>query len=174
MNNFLKGPKMAIIWTVLRIWLGTQWLTAGFHKVTGGFDASGFLQGALANAAGENPTVQSWYAAFLEGFALPNVGIINILIPWGELLVGLGLIVGAATIPALIAGAFMNLNFLLAGTLSTNPGLYTIAIILLFTGTASYYYGVDRFVAPYLKNRFGKKAYNDSQTEEAEAVNAPA
>lgn len=172
MNKLLKGPKMAIIWTVLRIWLGIQWLTAGFHKVTGDFDASGFLQGALANATGENPTVQSWYAAFLDGFALPNIGLINVLIPWGELLVGLGLIVGAATIPALIAGAFMNLNFLLAGTLSTNPGLYTIAIILLFTGSASYYYGVDRFVAPYLKERFSKKTREENNTKEA--VNAPA
>src|SRR4051794_8531103 len=129
MTKFFKGPQMAIVWTILRIWLGVKWLTAGFGKVTGDFDASGFLQGALANAASEAPTVQSWYAAFLEGFALPNVGIINILIPWGELLVGVGLILGAATIPALIAAGFMNLNFLLAGTLSTNPILFTVAIV---------------------------------------------
>lgn len=172
MNKFLKGPKVAIIWTILRIWLGVQWLNAGIHKVTGDFDASGFLQGALANAAGDNPTVQSWYAAFLESFALPNVGLINILIPWGELFVGIGLIVGAATIPALIAGAFMNLNFLLAGTLSTNPGLYTVAIILLFAGTASYYYGVDRFIAPYLKNHFSKKTLKENHVDKA--VNTPA
>lgn len=172
MKNLLKGPKMAIIWTVIRIWLGVQWLTAGFHKVVGEFDAGGFLQGALANATGDNPVVQGWYATFLESFALPNVGLINILIPWGELLVGIGLILGVATIPALIAGAFMNLNFLLAGTLSTNPGLYTIAIILLFTGTASYYYGVDRFLAPYLKERFTKKMSKNNEGKEA--VNVPA
>lgn len=167
MKKFIKGPQMAIVWTILRIWLGVQWLTAGFGKVTGEFDASGFLQGALANAASEAPTVQSWYAAFLEGFALPNVGIINILIPWGELLVGVGLILGAATIPALIAAAFMNLNFLLAGTLSTNPVLYTVAIVLLFTGVASYYYGVDRFIAPYMKARFSKKNCPDATTDKA-------
>ncbi|GGN50984.1 MULTISPECIES: DoxX family protein [Oceanobacillus] len=158
MKNFIKGPQMAVVWTVLRVWLGVQWLTAGWGKVVGGFDAGGFLQGVLANATGEAPTVQAWYATFVEGFAIPNVGLINILIPWGELLVGIGLILGAATIPALIAGAFMNLNFLLAGTLSTNPILYTLAIVLLFTGAASYYYGVDRFIAPYIKARFNKKA----------------
>lgn len=168
MKTYLKGPKMAIIWTVLRIWLGIQWLTAGLHKVVDGFDANGYLQGAIANATGESATVQGWYATFLEGFALPNVGLVNILIPWGELFVGLGLIIGLATIPALIAGAFMNLNFLLAGTLSTNPGLYTIAIILLFAGTASYYYGLDRWAAPYLQARLTKKNYNK------EAVNIPA
>ncbi len=157
MKNFLKGPIMAVVWSVLRVWLGIQWLEAGFHKITGGFDASGFLQGALAKAGGEHPAVATWYANFLEGFALPNVDIFNFLIPWGEFLVGLGLIVGLATIPALIAGAFMNLNFLLAGTVSTNPTLYTVAVILLFAGTAAYYYGLDRFAIPYIKNIMKRK-----------------
>lgn len=151
MKTFLKGPVMAVVWAVLRIWLGVQWVKAGFHKITDGFDASGYLQGAIAKAGGEHPVVQDWYAGFLENFALPNVGLFNILVPWGEFFVGLGLILGAATIPALIAGAFMNLNFMLAGTLSTNPILYTVAFILLLTGTAGYYYGVDRFAIPYLK-----------------------
>lgn len=157
MGTFLKGPKMAVIWTVLRVWLGIQWLEAGFHKLTGGFDASGFLQGAMAKAGGDHPAVAGWYATFLEGFAVPNVELFNILIPWGEVLVGLGLIIGFATIPALLAGAFMNLNFLLAGTISTNPTLYTVAVILLFAGAATYYYGVDRFTVPYLTKRFNEK-----------------
>ncbi|WP_449538205.1 DoxX family membrane protein [Ferdinandcohnia sp. Marseille-Q9671] len=157
MREFLKGPKMAVIWTVLRIWLGIQWLNAGFHKLTDGFDAGGFLQGALAKAGGDHPAVAGWYATFLEGFAVPNVEIFNVLIPWGEVLVGLGLILGAATIPALLAGAFMNLNFLLAGTVSTNPVLYTVAMILLFAGAATYYFGVDRFAVPYLTKFMNEK-----------------
>lgn len=171
MKNIFKGSKMAVVWTVLRIWLGVQWLNAGIGKVMGDFDASGFLQGTLANATGESATVQSWYASFVEVFALPNIGLINILIPWGELFVGLGLIFGIATIPALIAGAFMNLNFLFAGTLSTNPMLYTVAMILLFAGSASYYYGLDRLAIPYVLNRFKKKRL---PTNKNETVNMPA
>lgn len=148
---------MAVVWTAVRIWLGIQWIEAGWHKVADGFDASGFMKGAIANATGDHPAVQAWYAAFLENFALPNAGLFSTLVAWGEVLVGIGLIVGAATIPALLAGAFMNLNFLLAGTTSTNPILYTVAIILLFAGTASYYYGADRFLVPYIKEKFGKK-----------------
>lgn len=157
MREFLKGPKVAVVWTVLRIWLGIQWIEAGWHKVVDGFDAGGFLQGAIAKASGDHPAVQGWYATFLEGFAVPNVELFNVLIPWGEVLVGLGLIIGAATIPALLAGAFMNLNFLLAGTVSTNPILFTVAVILLFAGAASYYYGVDRFAIPYLTNYINDK-----------------
>lgn len=175
MKKFLKGRIMAVLWTVLRVWLGVQWLEAGFHKITGGFDATGYLKGAIAKGAGENPIVQGWYAGFLNDFALPNVGLVNILIPWGELLVGLGLILGAATIPALIAGAFMNLNFLLAGTISTNPVFYTAAILLLFAGATAYYYGVDRFAIPYIKNYFhqinhgGKK---NNMNQKRKVINA--
>ncbi|WP_062105460.1 DoxX family protein [Bacillus niameyensis] len=145
MNKWYENRWVAIVWAALRIWLGVQWLEAGWHKL-GAFDAGGFLQGAIAKAGGEAPIVQGWYAAFLENFALPNVGIINFLIPVGEILVGLGLIVGALTVPALIAGAFMNLNFLLAGTISTNPTLLAIAVILLFVHKGTVYYGVDHFV----------------------------
>ncbi|KPL58721.1 DoxX family protein [Rossellomorea vietnamensis] len=149
-----ENQKVSAVWTVLRVWLGVQWLEAGWHKVNDGFDASGFLQGALANATGDHPAVQGWYAEFLKGFALPNVELFNVLIPWGEILVGVGLIVGFMTIPALLAGAFMNLNFLLAGTVSTNPILYTAAIILLFAGRGAYFWGADHWMIPYLKQVF--------------------
>ncbi|MET3696897.1 thiosulfate dehydrogenase [quinone] large subunit [Bacillus oleivorans] len=148
--KWLRGPKLAVVWTVLRVWLGIQWLQAGIGKLQG-FDAAGFIQGAIGKATGDHPAVQGWYATFLEEAALPNVELFNNLIPWGEILVGTGLILGAATIPALLAGAFMNLNFLLAGTVSTNPILYTAAIILLAAGGAAYLYGVDRFAIPYIK-----------------------
>lgn len=63
---------------------GREWLTAGWHKVMDGFDATGFIKGAIAKAGGEHPAVQGWYAAFLEGFALPNVELFNFLVAWGE------------------------------------------------------------------------------------------
>ncbi|MBW8351487.1 DoxX family membrane protein [Bacillus sp. IITD106] len=153
MKRWYENRFVAIIWAVARIWLGLQWLEAGWHKL-GAFDAGGFLQGAIAKAGGEFPAVQGWYADFLQNVALPNVKIINILIPWGEILVGLGLIVGALTLPALIAGAFMNLNFLLAGTISTNPILLALAVILLFVIKGTQYYGFDHFLTKEKMNKF--------------------
>ncbi|MBP1932987.1 DoxX family membrane protein [Ammoniphilus resinae] len=139
-------------WTIIRVWLGYEWVTAGFGKITGGFDATGFLTGAIEKATGDHPAVAGWYAAFLKGFAMPNVELFNVLVPYGELLVGLGLLFGTLTTIALYAGAFMNLNFLLAGTVSTNPVLYTMAILLLVAGPAAYAWGVDRYMAPRLKH----------------------
>jgi thiosulfate dehydrogenase (quinone) large subunit len=159
MRKHINGTKIAIVWTILRIWLGLQWIEAGIYKIRSGFEVSGFLQGAIANARGDHPTVQGWYAGFLEGFALPNIEFFNILIPWGEFLVGLGLILGLATIPALIAGAFMNINFIMAGVGLSSPDskFFAVAMILLFIGKGRYYYGLDRFVIPYIKKYISTK-----------------
>lgn len=150
MKKWYENRFVAIIWTVLRIWLGIQWLEAGWHKL-GGFDATGFIQGAIAKASGEAPVVQGWYAAFLENFALPNIELFNFLIPIGEVLVGICLILGVFTVPALVAGAFMNVNFLLAGTISTNPNFLVVTMILLFVYKGAEYYGLDRFFRPVVE-----------------------
>ncbi|OEH91382.1 DoxX family protein [Bacillus solimangrovi] len=158
--KWIKSDKIAVIWTILRVWLGVQWIEAGWSKVTGGFDAGGFLKGAIAKASGDHPAVQGWYAGFLENFALPNVELFNVIIPWAEFLAGIGLILGALTLPALIGAAFMNLNFMLAGTTSTNPVLYTVAFILILVGPTAYYYGLDRFLIPFTKDRMRKRKHD--------------
>ena len=147
----MRGKWMVPFWTIVRMYLGYEWITGGIEKLTKGFDATGFLKGAIKAATGEHPAVQGWYAAFLKGFALPNVELFNVIVPFGELFIGLGLILGACTTIALFAGAFMNLNFLLAGTTSTNPILYTIAVLLLVAGPAAYAWGIDRVAIPWVR-----------------------
>ncbi|AJA48623.1 hypothetical protein CPAST_c25540 [Clostridium pasteurianum DSM 525 = ATCC 6013] len=159
--KIFRDKRFSIIWTVLRIWLGYQWLTAGIEKITGqgwigskaGVSITGFLKGALAKATGEHPLVQWWYASFIKSFALPNAKIFSYLVAFGEILVGISLILGALTIVGLIAGAFMNLNYMLAGTTSTNPILYTAAILLMVAGTNAYILGLDRFILPKIFNK---------------------
>ncbi|MDF2503600.1 DoxX family membrane protein [Clostridium sp.] len=159
--KIFRDKRFSIIWTVLRIWLGYQWLTAGIEKVTGqgwigskaGVSITGFLKGALSKATGEHPLVQGWYASFIKSFALPNAEVFSYLVAFGEILVGISLILGALTIVGLIAGAFMNLNYMLAGTTSTNPILYTAAILLIVAGTNAYILGLDRFILPKIFNK---------------------
>ncbi len=160
-NRWWHHPVACIFWTVARLWLGVQWLMAGIPKAFGGFNATGYIQGAIAKASGENPVVQEWYGTFLENVVLPNIKVFNFIIPWGEVLVGIGLILGALTIPALIAGGLMNFSFLFAGTISTNPNFLFVTFILLLAGRGSYYFGVDRFLFPYLKNRWKKRHDKD-------------
>jgi len=50
----------------------------------------------------------------------------------------------------------MNLNYLLAGTTSTNPVLYTVAIILMVAGVNAYKIGLDNLIISYWKRKYGK------------------
>src|SRR3989344_5455608 len=131
-TNFLfKNPQMVWLWTVVRVYVGWQWLHAGWGKVTNpawvGSDAgsavTGFLNGALAKTSGAHPDVSGWYAGFIQSVALPNASLISYLVTYGEILVGVALILGIFTGIAAFFGTFMNLNFLFAGTVSTNPFL---------------------------------------------------
>ena len=47
-------------------------------------------------------------------------------------------------------GAFMNMSFLLAGSSSTNPVLFTLAIGLMLAWKVAGYYGLDRYLLPLL------------------------
>lgn len=164
--RLFKQKYFSIIWTALRIWLGYQWISAGWEKVTGsgwvgstaGASITGFLKGAVAKAGGAHPSVQWWYANLIENVALPNATTFSYLVAFGEILVGISLILGALTVVGLIAGAFMNLNYMLAGTTSTNPNMYTVAFILLFVGANAYSIGLDHFILPILKKTFCKKS----------------
>jgi thiosulfate dehydrogenase [quinone] large subunit len=90
------------------------------------------------------------------------------------LLVGLGLIVGALTGIAAFFGLFMNLNYLLAGTVSTNPILGILGLFLVLAWRVAGYYGVDRYLLPVLGTPWtGSLARNqDEQVAPANAVSA--
>ena len=166
--NFLrKNKQVSILLTVLRVYLGYTWVMAGWGKITGGqFDASGFLQGALVKATGENPVVQGWWAVFLENVAIPNVEAFSFLVPWGELLVGLGLLIGCFTKTAVFFGIAMNFSYMFSGTTSTNPQLVLLSMFILVSAMNAGRYGVDGMIMPTLK----EKLFVDKTREEKEAA----
>lgn len=156
--NFLRTNKIAMwLLTILRIYVGYTWLTAGWHKIVGGFDASGFLKGAIAKSTGENPAVQGWWASFLENVALPGVNFFNIAVSFGEFLVGLGLILGAFTTFATLMAVLMNMSYLLSGTVSVNAQLLLMEFIILAAGANAGRIGLDYYILPYIRKLFGWK-----------------
>ena len=160
-NKFLRENNIAAgILTVLRLYLGYMWLTAGWGKITKGFDASGYLGNAVANPVKgpDGNMVYGWYVSFLENFALPNVELFNVLVPWGEFLVGLGLILGCLTTAAVFFGLVMNFSFFLAGTVSHNPTDIFLAVIILTAGYNAGRFGLDRYVIPFINKKFNKDA----------------
>jgi len=104
----------------------------------------GFVMSALAQSSGAHPAVQGWYAWFLQNLVLPNAAVFSYVITFGEVLVALGLIFGCLTGIAAFFGIVMNLNFLLAGAVSINPVIGTLAIFLVLAWRIGGYVGIDR------------------------------
>ena len=147
---------------VLRLYIGYEWMTAGWGKLTGGtFDTTGFLKGAIGKATGDHPAVQGWWANFLESFALPNADLFTFMVQWGEFLVGLGLILGCFTTFAALMGMVMNFAFLFSGTVSTNAQMVALTIFIVVAGANAGRFGADRYVLPYLKGLFIKGGKKD-------------
>ncbi|MGD8188620.1 DoxX family membrane protein [Brevibacillus ginsengisoli] len=161
--NWLRQSKFAAgLLLIIRLYLGWEWITGGWGKLTGPkpFDASGFLTGAIAKpVAKAGEAIYPTFTAFLQNFALPNVKLFNVLVPWGEFLVGLGLLLGVLTTAAMFFGLLMNFMFLYAGTVSVNPWMIMIGFIILAAGANAGKYGVDYFLLPYLRKLFGRGEY---------------
>jgi len=153
---FLGSTGAAALWFVVRMNVGAQWFLAGWEKVqdptwgTSGVALKGFVTAAIAKTGGAHPSVQGWYGNFLHDFVLPNVGLFSFLVTWGEVAVGLGVLVGALTGIAAGFGVLMNLNYLLAGTVSINPILGTFGLFLCFAWRAAGQIGLDRWLLPAL------------------------
>jgi thiosulfate dehydrogenase [quinone] large subunit len=157
-RSLFTDVRWAPLWLILRVYLGWQWLGHGLDKLqdpawTGdqaGAAITGFVNEALTKTGGEFPDVQGWYAWFLQNLVLPNAVFWSYLVAWGETLVAIALIVGFLTGIAAFFGTFMNLNYLLGGSVSTNPILFTIGILLIVAWKTAGWWGLDRWVLPML------------------------
>lgn len=158
-SRFLfSDTRLALLWTVIRLYLGYEWLTAGWGKLTNpagvwvgdkaGAAVTGFLNGALQKTGGAHPDVQGYSAWFFENVALPNAALFSYLVTFGEIAVGIALIVGLLTGIAAFFGGFLSAMFLFAGTVSTNPLMFVLATLIVLAWRTAGYWGLDRFWLP--------------------------
>lgn len=166
LTRLFQDARYAWYWAVLRVYLGWQWLQAGWHKVPEpawtqtGEAMRGFLMRAVQVPAEGKPVVTyDWYRAFLQ--MLLDGGHYTWfakVVAYGEVALGILLIIGAFTGFAALAGAFANMNFMLAGTASTNPVLFLISMLLLLAWKHAGTIGVDRWLLPRLGTPWGRRA----------------
>jgi len=158
-SRFLfADTRFAPVWLAVRLYVGYEWFMAGWEKLgnpvwTGaqsGLAVKGFLTAALAKTVGEHPDVSGWYASFIQDVALPHSALFSHLIVYGEIAVGAALILGLFTGIAAFFGVFMNLNYLFAGTVSTNPILGVLGLFLVLAWRVAGWFGFDQFVLPAL------------------------
>jgi thiosulfate dehydrogenase [quinone] large subunit len=156
-----SDTRMAPVWLMVRLFVGFSWLDAGWHKIidVGAktnyiVDGSGMLafwqRIAAIPAAPAKPIISyDFYRSFIQ-FMIENhwEGFFGKLVAFGETAVGLGLIFGAFVGIAAVSGAFMNLNFMLSGSVSSNPVLLILGFLLVLAWKTAGFIGFDRYLLP--------------------------
>ena len=148
--------RLSVLWLAVRLYLGYEWFMAGWVKFNNpawvgenaGAAVKGFLLGSLQKMSGEHPDVSGWYGYFVENFALNYTEVFSYLVTFGEIAVGIALILGFLTGVSAFFGVLMNYNFMFAGTVSVNPEMALLGILLMLAWRTAGWYGLDRFVLP--------------------------
>ena len=135
LSRTMVTPKISIL--AVRLALGALFLKSGLDKVMeGDWTATGFLIHATAGP----------FAGFMEFFA--NSAVTDNVVMWGQVAIGLALILGAATRWTAAAGALMMGLFYIAnlppehGWVSDKV-IYILALNLLWVVRAGTYFGID-------------------------------
>jgi thiosulfate dehydrogenase [quinone] large subunit len=154
----LGNVYFAVIWMPIRFFVGQEWLSAGEHKVrddawmSGGSALQGYWERAVAIPETGRPAITyAWFRDVLE-FLLRHETYTWFakVVAVGEVLVGLGLIIGALVGIAAFFGTLMNFNFQLAGSASTNPVLFGLGVFLVLGWKVAGHVGLDRYLLPLL------------------------
>jgi thiosulfate dehydrogenase [quinone] large subunit len=157
--RFLSRARLAApLWLGIRLFLAYDWWNAGYHKltdpkwfVTGESLMSSWTRAVTPAASGAAPASYEFYRNFLQ-MMLENQAYtwFSKVIIFGELAVGLGLLFGALTGFAAAGGILMNTAFMFAGSLSSNPLLLLLEILIVWAWRAAGWLGVDRVLLPFL------------------------
>src|SRR5262249_41852208 len=165
MEGNMKAPQ---IWlAVLRIVVGAWFLKAVWTKLTVEFAWGvvpylavssrflGFQPKRVAEFANGNPVL--WYRQFLEDTVLPHARLFANLQAYGEVAVGLGVLLGLGIGLTALVGLFLTLNYALATQWMSfgQQGFHVLLItaMIMFLGTrAGRVWGLDglilRMVSP--------------------------
>jgi len=143
----MKIPQFWL--AVLRIVVGAWFLKAVWTKLTVEFAWGvvpylavsprfiGFQPKRVAEFANGNPV--EWYKQFLEGTVLPNARLFANLQGYGEVVVGIGLVLGFCVGLTALLGLFLALNYGLATQWMTfgQQGFHVLLItsMIIFLGT---------------------------------------
>ncbi len=176
-GRFLRASRLAApLYLGIRLAMAYDWLYAGWEKLNspGWAHTGASLQAswqhavAIPKAPAAAAIAYPAYRSFIE-FMLNHHWYVWFakLVVGGELLVGLGLLLGVFTGFAALGGLLMNFNYIYAGSTSTNPTLIILEAIVLYGWRAAGWWGADRFLLPQLGTPWapGRKLHREPASE---------
>jgi thiosulfate dehydrogenase (quinone) large subunit len=166
--KFLFGDtRLAWLWLPLRVWLGWEWFSHGLEKFnnpawveTGAALQAFWTKAVVIPEAGKAPVAYDWYRGFLQ--MLLEGGHFTWfakLVVFGEMVVGIALIIGAFVGVAAFFGVFMNWHFVMAGAASTNAMLMAVGLVLILAWKTAGWIGLDRYLLPIVGTPWQRGPY---------------
>ena len=154
-----RSRAAGVLWLGVRLWLGYQWLNAGYQKIWGseraafwygnGAGVKGFATAGVAGSAtGKSGASYGWWAGFLHNFVIPNASWIAKFISLAEILIGVALLLGLFTGVAAFAGLSLNVVYMFSGSAGVNPMYGIASVLLILAWRNAGWFGLDRFVLP--------------------------
>lgn len=153
--SLFNSTRWAWLWLIVRLYIGYTWLSSGWSKISNpawiqtGEALQGFWERAVIvpDAPARPAITYDWYRGFIQ--ALLDGGHYTWfakLVVAGELLIGVALVLGAFVGIAAFFGAFMNWNFMMAGSAGSNPVLFLLSILLVLAWKTAGWWGLDRWL----------------------------
>jgi len=150
--NYLRTVwrvRDSAVWlAMLRILTGYVFIHAGWEKLANPEYTAGMAK-TIGYFASKNP--YPWMQSLLTNVALPNAELFAPVFSWGELLVGISLLLGLFSPLGLLGALAMNITFFFAAGW-TGPGTQTanevliFAELIMFLGFAGKVLSVDQFL----------------------------
>jgi thiosulfate dehydrogenase (quinone) large subunit len=151
---FFNDKRASILWLAVRVWLGWNWLEAGWGKLQNpawmqtGEALKGFWTRAVQiPAEGRPPIAYDWYRSLIQSMLDSGSYVwFAKLVAVGELLVGIAMIFGFLMFFTAFMAGFMNWNFIMAGSASVNGAWIVLAVLLIAAWKIAGYLGADYFL----------------------------
>lgn len=124
-QNFQQPTSLGYL-ALIRIMFGIHFLIVGTPKVLGMTGES--LAGQLARSAARDPL--PFHRDFILGFVVPHADAFSDVVAYGEIAIGISLVIGLLVRVSTVFGVFHNVNILLA--LAIPAGGSQMGINLLF------------------------------------------
>ena len=147
-GQVLQGILARGALVLLRVYLGVVFLVAALPKLQQDFTPglTRFVQQVASQKAHE------FYRPFAEQVVLPNASVFAALVTWGELLVGVTLVLGLLTRFSAAVAVVLTLNYMFAKgawfwTPSSNDAAFVAIALALLIGAAGRTLGLDSFLA---------------------------
>ena len=157
-----RSRKSGILWLIVRLWLGWQWFTAGWQKLTAAGSGNWFthaagLQGFIgaannsydnrAQAFGHPEVNYGWYLHILNTVGA-HAQVFSRVVTVSELAVGIGLLLGCLTGLAAAGGVALNVMYITGGSAGPNGVFILLGVLLVAAWRVAGYLGADFFLLP--------------------------